>query len=180
MSNDFYYESIPVGRENAITRAELARRWGMSPDKVRHTIAALRAEDQGDNYIIFSSSDPQNPGYYKTDEATERRAFMAETKRRAINTFKPLRKAQRIENGNSDQYSLCNNLKLYRKDKGISNDMFCDALTAAGVPMSTPMLSRIENGHVLPSPRCAEVMAEIIGCDVIELFGFAYAAIIGQ
>lgn len=174
---DFYYDSIPVGRENAITRAELARRWGVTQDKARHIIAALRAEDCGDDYIIFSSSDPQNPGYYKTDDATERRAYMAETKRRAINTFKPLKKAQRIENGNSEQYSLCNNLKQYRKDKGITGEMMCDALTAAGVPMVTPMLSRIENGYVLPSPRCAELMAEIIGCDVAELFGYSYAAI---
>lgn len=170
-----FYDSIPVGRENAITRAELARLWGMSQDSVRHTIAALRAQDQGDDFIIFSSSSPENPGYYKTDDAAERRAFMAETKSRAINTFKPLKKAQRIENGNSDQYSLCNNLKQYRKDKGLSNEMFCEALTAAGVPMSTPMLSRIENGHVLPSPYCAGLMAEIIGCDVAELFGFGYS-----
>ena len=175
-----YYETIPVGRENAITREELANKWGVSQDKARHIIAELRAVDQGDDFIIFSSSDPQNPGYYKTADPAERRAFMAETKRRAINTFKPLKKAQRIENGNSNQYSLCNNLKIYRKDKGLSNEMLCEALTASGVPMSTPMLSRIENGHVLPSPRCAELMAEIIGCDVSDIFGFGYAAITGM
>lgn len=179
MTNAFYYESIPVGRENAITRAELARLWNTSPDRVRHIIAALRAEDQGDDYIIYSSSSPENPGYYKTDEPSERRAFMAETKRRAINTFKPLKKAQRIENGNSDQYSLCNNLKQYRKDKGISNESFCEAITAAGVPLTTPMLSRIENGYVLPTPICAVLMAEALKCEVSDLFGIGYAAITG-
>jgi len=175
-----YYDSIPVGRENAITRADLARRWGVSQDKARHIVAALRAEDQGDDYIIFSSSSAENPGYYKTADPMERRAYMAETKKRAINTFKPLKKAQRIENGDSDQYSMCNNLKQFRKDRGMSNDMFVDALTAAGVPMNAPMLSRIENGHVLPSPRCAELMAEILGCELSELFGFGYAAITGK
>lgn len=180
MQNDYFYESIPIGRENAITRAELARLWGVSQDKARHIIAALRAEDQGDDYIIFSSSDPQSPGYYKTANADERRAYMAETKRRAINTFKPLKKAQRIENGDSDQYSLCNNLKVFRKDRGFTNDMFCDALAAVGIPMNAPLLSRIENGYVLPSPRCAEAMTEILQCEMSELFGFFYEAMTGR
>lgn len=177
MENDFYYNSIPVGRENAITRAELARRWGMSQDRVRHKIAELREEDCGDNYIIFSSSNPETRGYYKTDDPAERRAFMQETKNRAINTFKPLKKAQRIENGDSGQYSLCCNLKQYRTDKNIKNTAFCEALSAAGVPMSEPILSRIENGYVLPTPRAAQLMAEILNCEVSDLFGFGYAVL---
>ena len=35
-------EHIPVGRENAITRAELAALWGMSDRDVRETIATMR------------------------------------------------------------------------------------------------------------------------------------------
>ena len=174
-----YYESIPIGRENAVSRAELARRWGMSEDKVRHKIAELRAEDNGDDYIIFSSSDKNSRGYFRTDDPSERRAFMAETKGRAINTFKPLKKAQRIENGDSNQYSLCCNLKQRRLDKGITNAMFVDALAAAGINIDKAMLSRIENGYVLPTPAAARMMAEIIDCEIEELFGIGYAALTG-
>lgn len=174
---DFYYNSIPVGRENAVTRDELARRWNVTEDRVRHIIAELRATDNGDNYIIFSNSDSKTRGYFKTDDPNERRAFMQETKGRAINTFKPLKKAQRIENGDTNQYSLCCNLKQRRLDKGLTNVMFVDALAAAGINMDKSMLSRIENGYVLPTPAAARMMAEIIDCEIEELFGIGYVAL---
>lgn len=101
--NDFYYDSIPVGRENAISREELARRWRMSEDAVRHKIAELRADDNGDKYIIFSSSDPSSRGYFKTAEMPEIRAFIAETINRANNTKKPLKKANRIIKRHEEQ-----------------------------------------------------------------------------
>lgn len=178
MTKEEYYNSIPIGRENAISRASLAKMWNMSQDSVRHMIAILRADDNGDDFIIYSSSNPNHPGYYRTDDPVERRNFMRETKFRAINTFKPLKKAQRIENGDSGQYSLSCNLKQYRVSKGINNKDFCDSLSAAGVPMNPPLLSRIENGYVLPTPAAANLMAELIGCDVADLFGFGYAALL--
>lgn len=101
--NDLYYESIPIGRENAISREELARRWRMSEDAVRHKIAELRADDNGDKYIIFSSSDPSSRGYFKTAEMAEIRAFVAETINRANNTKKPLTKANRIIRRHEEQ-----------------------------------------------------------------------------
>ena len=110
--NGFYYDSIPIGRENAITRAELARRWGMSQDATRHKIAELRNFDNGDDYIIFSSSDPHNPGYYKTDDRNDIRNFIAETKSRAINTFKPLKKARRVYRGEQIFGELLENIDI--------------------------------------------------------------------
>lgn len=175
MTYDFYYDSIPVGRENAITRAELADKWGMSQDQVRHTIADLRARDNGDNFIIFSSSDKRNRGYYKTDNAMERRAFVNETRSRAINTFKPLKKAQRIEKGEqAQQYTFGNNLKTRRIAAGISNVEMVGALSAAGMYIDAPLLSRIENGYVLPTPAMAEEMASMLNCEVQDIFDFAY------
>ena len=178
MTKEEYYNSIPIGKENAISRAALAKMWNMSQDSVRHMIAILRAEDNGDDYIIYSSSNPSRSGYYRTDDPIDRRNFMRETKCRAINTFRPLKKAQRIENGDSNQFSLCCNLKQYRTARGINNTDFCEALSAAGVQMNPPLLSRIENGYVLPTPMAARLMAELIGCDVAELFGFGYAALL--
>lgn len=176
-----YYNELPIGREAAVTRRELAERWGMSECQVRHKIAELRSIDNGDDYIIYSSSDPRSAGYYKSNDPFERRAFIAEVKSRAINTFKPLRKANRIErDSDTRQMSLANNLKQRRTMAGIKGADMAQQLTAAGFYMDVALLSRIENGFVLPTPAMAEKMAEIIGCDTVELFYAEYMEAAGN
>lgn len=78
-------EHIPVGRENAITRAELATLWGMSDRDVRETIATMRTRPTDDRYAILSSS--HNPP--DTGAATARRSLsaMCENSRRGPATF---------------------------------------------------------------------------------------------
>ena len=56
---------IPVGRENAITREQLKRKWNCSDRIMRRYIADLRAQDDGDDYVIVSYS--SGKGYYRTD-----------------------------------------------------------------------------------------------------------------
>lgn len=91
-----YENDIPVGKENAVTRAQLAKKWGVDDRTVRYRIAAMRAEDNGDDYIIVSHSRGGVKGYYRTDNPEEIRHFFMETKKRAINTFKPLKKMRRV------------------------------------------------------------------------------------
>lgn len=88
------YEDIPIGRENAITREELAYKWGVSDRLARHMIAKLRAEDNGDEYIIVAYSSRR--GYYRTKEKEEIQHFERETSKRAWNTYAPLKKARRV------------------------------------------------------------------------------------
>ena len=92
------YNDIPIGKENAITRAALAQRWSMDDRTVRRRIAALRAFDNGDEYIIVSHSRGGVRGYYRTKNVDEIKHYFNETKKRAINTFKPLKKMRRVLN----------------------------------------------------------------------------------
>lgn len=86
---------IPVGRENAISRERLCAKWGCSDRDMRKRIAELRAED-GDDYVIVSASSGGMEGYYRTDKVVDIRAYMAETRSRAMNTLKPLQRANRV------------------------------------------------------------------------------------
>ena len=85
---------IPVGRDFAISRAALARKWGVSDRKARHMIAQLRADDNGDDLVIVSHS--SGSGYFRTNNPAEIEHFVREMTKRARNTFAPLKKARRV------------------------------------------------------------------------------------
>ncbi|MEA4899569.1 MAG: hypothetical protein VB115_15170 [Christensenellaceae bacterium] len=86
---------IPIGPENAISRAALARLWGVGQRTAREIIHDLRAEDDGDPYVIVSTSTGRS-GYFRTVDPQIIERFIRETKSRAINTFAPLKKARRV------------------------------------------------------------------------------------
>ncbi len=88
------YNDIPIGRENAVTKFELMRKWNRSERAVRFIIQELRQVDNGDEYVIVSFSGGK--GYYRTDNREEIEAYKRETIRRARHTFAPLRKVNRI------------------------------------------------------------------------------------
>ena len=94
--NGFSDIDIPIGAENAITRAELARKWGVSDREARRIVAALRADDNGDGYVIVSHSRCGVRGYYRTDDPDTIKRYVNEVHSRARNTFLPLRKARRV------------------------------------------------------------------------------------
>ena len=89
-------EDIPIGVENAISRADLKRLCNCDDRTVRDRIARLRAEDNGDNYVIVSHSRGSVKGYYRSDKADEIRHFVNETNKRIASTRKPLAKAERV------------------------------------------------------------------------------------
>ena len=102
----FSDNDIPIGAENAITRTELASIWGVSDREARRRIAALRADDNGDGYVIVSHSRGGVHGYYRTNDTETIMRYANEVNRRAVNTFLPLRKARRvlIQNENRELY----------------------------------------------------------------------------
>ena len=104
--NGFSDTDIPIGAENAITRAELARKWGVSDREARRIVAAFRADDNGDGYVIVSHSRCGARGYYRTDDPDTIKRYVNEVHSRARNTFLPLRKARRvlIQNENRELY----------------------------------------------------------------------------
>lgn len=60
------YNDIPIGRERAVTKSELMRKWDKSERGVRLIIQELRQMDNGDDYVIVSFSGGK--GYYRTDD----------------------------------------------------------------------------------------------------------------
>lgn len=112
------YNSIPIGRENAISKEALAELWGYKTERaVREKIAEMRAVDNGDNYVIVSLSN--NKGYYRTDDTEEIMAFKHEVTSRARHTFIPLKKVNRVlMDINNEQLELLplNNLKEDEKN----------------------------------------------------------------
>lgn len=87
---------IPIGAENAITRAELALKWGCNDRTARERISEMRAEDNGDEYVIVSHSRGNVRGYYRTNDPETIKRYVNEVHSRARNTFMPLRKARRV------------------------------------------------------------------------------------
>lgn len=84
---------IPIGRENAISKAALCRLWGCSERKARNRVAQLRAEPARDGYVILSTSNGPT-GYWRSDDPQEIAAFIRETEHRAKNTFLSLKAAR--------------------------------------------------------------------------------------
>lgn len=94
-------EDIPIGAENAITRQELARKWHVDDRSARRYIEKLRAQDNGDRFVIVSHS--TGKGYYRTDNLDQIMHFRNETVKRMRNTSLPLNKINRILGGCADQ-----------------------------------------------------------------------------
>ena len=68
-----YYNDIPVGKQNAVTKEVLTVKWGMTERGVRKVIQELRLADFGDDYIIISLS--TGKGYYKSNDLEEIKAY---------------------------------------------------------------------------------------------------------
>lgn len=89
-----WIEDIPVGKENAICRATLARIWGISDREARERISRLRRIDDGGDLAIVSNSN--SGGYYRTDNIDEIIHFVAECKSRSRHILDAATKAERI------------------------------------------------------------------------------------
>ena len=88
-------EHIPIGRQNAISRSELAWLWKMSDREVRDVIAKMRTTPSDDKYAILSSS--SNPaGYWRSNDPRELEQFIKETQARAKNTLAVLEDVRRV------------------------------------------------------------------------------------
>lgn len=86
---------IPIGRENAISRSALCRITGLHDREVRRQIAELRAEDDGSNMVIVSSS-RRGRGYFRTDNPEDIQQFIAESQHRIQMTTNAIRVARQV------------------------------------------------------------------------------------
>lgn len=86
---------IPIGKENAISRAKLAKKWDCSDRTARERIAALRCREN-DGFVIVSHSNSGIAGYYRTNDPGEIEHFINEMEKRARSTFRPLWRARAL------------------------------------------------------------------------------------
>ncbi len=165
-----YWDSIPVGRENALTYEQLEEMWGMSSRSVRRTLADLSRLDNGDNYILIRSS--ANKGFYLSDDPQDIAAYKKECRSRAVKTFAPLKKINRVLSDilpEEINYSFTNNLKLIRKQCGMTQASVCVRMQYYDKTFDASMLSKLEDGWAMPTPVQLSALAHIYGCAPFEL-----------
>lgn len=165
-----YWQCLPVGRENALTYEQLEAMWDMPERMVRKTLADLSRLDNGDNYILIRSSGSR--GFYLSDDPQEIAAYKNECRSRAIKTFAPLKKINRVLSDiqpDAINYSFTNNLKLIRKLRGMTQAGVCVRMCFFDKTFDVSMLSKLENGWALPTPVQLRALAEIYACEPFEL-----------
>lgn len=172
MKNELYYNDIPVGAENAVDYPTLCEKWGKNERTVRAILHELSYYDNGDNYVLIRSA--SGKGFYKTDDLQAIEAYKKECWNKGRSTFAPLRKINRILKNDTKalQTSIFNNLKAVRLEKGLSQPAVVKAMKEYDAAVDVPMLSRMENGAILPTPYQLAKFAEIYGvqpCDLVAI-----------
>lgn len=87
-------EDIPIGRENAISRKNLAAFWGVNDRTARQIVSELRTIDDGTDYVIVSIS--RFSGYYRTNNPDEIDHFRNEMVKRIRSTRKAIDVAEKV------------------------------------------------------------------------------------
>ncbi len=162
MTNEYYWNCIPVGKESAVTYSALCAMWGKDRRTVREILHNLSLYDNGDNYILIRSS-KDGGGFYKTDDQAELIAFKKECLNKGRSNFAPVKKINRVLNAQFEdlQEALFNNLRAARIQSGLKQDEVVERLRALNEPIDAPMLSRFESGQCLPMPSMLRKMAQI-------------------
>ena len=162
-----YWEEIPVGKENAVTRTELCAMWEMSDRQARKVLQQLSSYDNGDDYILIRSGNSK--GFYRTTDQSEIAAYRKECINKGRSHFAPLRKINRLAAVNIGQMSIENNLKAYRAFCGMTQPEVVEQLRAFDAGVDVSMLSRMESGRCLPTPFQLMLLARIYGCEPLDL-----------
>lgn len=157
-----YYNDIPTGKKNAVTKDILTIKWDTSERTARRIIRELRLADFGDDYIIISRS--CGKGYYKTNDLKEIEEYKKEVLNRGRHTFAPLAKVNRILAAGQNS-----TLKQIRKAKGLSNVEVIAAIKQTDPSFDKSILSRYENGKSVPTKKQLEIMAELYEVSLEEL-----------
>ena len=173
-----FYDDIPIGKQHAISREELQKLWGLSERGVRAVIAELRQEDNGDEYVVVSSSGGK--GYYRTKNINEIAEFKKETMNRARHTFAPLKKVNRIlsehEADNQMNFTPVNNLKAARKEAGLTARTVVEIIQRDADPKFNAYdMSRIENNRCYPTSKQLLIMSRLYRKSPSELTGMELA-----
>lgn len=159
---EVYWSEIPIGKENAVDYPALMQKWSKSERQVRKILSSLSSFDNGDDYILVRSA--LGKGFYRTDDAAEIMRFRKECINKGRSLFAPVRKIDRVLNANTQQYSVENNLRVVREEKGLTQAAVCEYMKRYDGAFDKPMLSRMENSVCLPTPYQLALLARLYGC----------------
>ena len=160
-----YWNAIPIGKENALTYADLRIEWGCSERTARSILHELSLYDSGDDFILIRSA--RNKGFYRTDDKDEMKAYKKECLAKGRSIFAPVKKINRVLNANDVQYSLTNNLRVMREKCGLTQTEVCEKIHDIGLDKF--LLSKMENGICLPTDYQLLKLAEIYAVQPHEL-----------
>lgn len=99
-----YWESIPIGKKNRVTYAELCDMWGMSKRMVRLVLNRLASMDNGDAYVLIRSSSSR--GFWRSADRDEISRYRREPLSRAKSYLRQLDKINRVLGDNPLQGKL--------------------------------------------------------------------------
>lgn len=160
-----YWDTIPVGRNNAATYADLCCAWEVRERKARMILHKLSLFDSGDDFILIRSSSAK--GFFRTDDRGEIEAYKRECLAKGRSNFAPIRKINRVLRANDSQLTIENNLRVMRENTGLTQDEVCKKLKVAAFDKF--LLSKMENNICLPTPYQLELLAGLYGCSATEL-----------
>lgn len=178
MNFEFYWEDIPEGKENAKTYDDLALAWGIKDKRtIRSILHELQCHDNGDDFVLIRSGKAK--GFYKTNDESEITAYKKECLSKGKSIFAPVRKINRILKCNADalQGSIFNNLRTVRTMKRMSQATVAMEMRKFDCAFDVPMLSKMENGVVLPTPYQLAHLANIYNVDTTDLIRIEQSAI---
>lgn len=163
-----FWNSIPVGKENAIEYEDLCIRWGVKDRVARKILQELGKCDNGDNYILIRSS--TGKGFYRTDEAETIMRFKKECLNKGRSIFAPIKKINRVLHTQEDmQFDICNNLRVVRIGLNIKQTAVVKYVRQFDKRFDVSLLSKMENGLIIPHPLHLRCIADFYGCEPSEL-----------
>lgn len=158
-----FWDDIPVGKENAATYAVLCGLWKCTERTARAILHKLSSYDNGDNYILIRSSGCK--GFYKTDNEDEINAYKRECINKGRSVFAPIKKINRVLALDDPQCSFANNLRVVRESRGMKQEEVCNQMKKYCNSFDKPLLSKMENSVILPTPFQLSLLAQIYGIE---------------
>lgn len=158
-----YWDSIPIDEQNAVSYETLCGKWGVGERKARQILHDLSSMDNGDDYILIRSSSAK--GFFRTNDRDRIEKYKRECLNKGRSNLAPVKKINRVLNADDLQHSFCNNLRVIREGKGMKQKEVCNAID--GIDVS--LLSRMENGVVLPTPSVLCKLAHLYGVQARDL-----------
>lgn len=164
---ELYWYDIPNVKDQAVTYSELTMWWNKNEREVRRILHELSCYDNGDNYVLIRSG--QRKGFYKTDNKEEIEAFKKECLNKGRSVFAPVKKINRILSENAEQFSIENNLRVFREALELKQNQVVAYMQQYDEHFDAPMLSKMENGFCMPTPFQLAKLAQFYCVDPGDL-----------